>query len=218
MSYQINLYDPTLLERKQWLTAANLLLAVAALCLVLAAWGAWERIQATSLSRDEGTLADQTKAARDEALALGAQLANRRPDPKLELDVAAMKELLGVRQEILAALEPADGAASVRYSEYLRGLARQTIPGLWLTGFAVGPDGNRMEIRGRTLDPALLPQYIHRLEAEPAFRGRRFAALTISVPPAPSAPGQPLEPSQAPPYHEFALVPDLDTHRKGGTQ
>jgi hypothetical protein len=222
MSHHINLYDPALLQRKQWLSAENLLLAVALLLLILLGWGAWQRIQAGALTTEETTLADQIKAAREESIALGAQLANRKPDPKLELDLAAMKELLGVRQEILTALGQGQGPVVGGYAEYLRGLARQTVSGLWLTGFAVGADGARMEIRGRTLDPALLPEYIRRLNAESAFRGHRFAALTVSVPaPAGSSPGQPAPPGATlapPPFHEFALVPDLEPRRAGGTQ
>jgi hypothetical protein len=219
MSHHINLYDPTLLQRKQWLSAANLLLAVALLSVILFAWGSWKRIQAGALTTEAATLADQTKAAREESIALAAQLANRKPDPKLELDLAAMKELLGVRQEILTALGQGQGPVVGGYAEYLRGLARQTVSGLWLTGFAVGADGARMEIRGRTLDPARLPEYIRRLNAEPAFRGHRFAALSVSAPtPAGAPPGPSAAPEAvqaAPPFLEFALMPDLEPRRAG---
>jgi hypothetical protein len=37
-----------------------------------------------------------------------------------------------------------------------------------------------IDIRGRLTDPALLPTYISRLNDEPAFAGRRFAALDMN--------------------------------------
>ena len=60
----------------------------------------------------------------------------------------------------------------------LRGFARQTAEGVWLTGFVLA--GSEVEIRGRLSDAALLPHYIQRLNGEPIFKGRRFAALDMS--------------------------------------
>jgi MSHA biogenesis protein MshI len=212
MSHHINLYDPALLRQRHWLTAANLLFALVMVAVILLGWGAWARIQGGTLATETTALADQIAAARDESVALATQLANRKPDPKLELDLAAMKELLGVRLSIFTALGQGVAPNAGGYADYLRGLARQTIAGLWLTGFSVGVDGSRMEIRGRTLDPALLAEYIHRLNAEPAFRGHRFAALNLAVPaPAPgTAPADTAAVSAPPPFHEFALVPEID--------
>jgi hypothetical protein len=68
-------------------------------------------------------------------------------------------------------------------------------------------------MRGRLLDPALLPAYIRRLNGEPAFRGRHFAALDMQgVLPPPVVAGQTSVPVPAAPpplgptrYTEFAL-------------
>lgn len=207
MTHHINLYDPALLRRREWLTAANLAFVTAGIFFLMLLWGAWARIEAAGLAEQAAALENRLKAAREESVALAGQLAARKADPKLELDVAALQELLGVRRNILVALGQGAGATSIGYADYLRGLARQSIADLWLTGFSIGPDGARMEIRGRTLDPALLPRYIGRLNAEPAFRGRRFAALDVAVPaPVPGANGV----AVAPPWHEFSLVPELE--------
>lgn len=217
MSHYINLYDPTLLRQRQRLTAANLLLVVVVLAALMFGWGAWARIQASSLATDATALDSQTQAAREESVALGSQLASRKPDPKLELDIVSLNELLGVRQKILDALGQDAATASSGYSDYLRGLARQSVSGLWLTGFSVGTEGKRMEIRGRTLDPALVPEYIHRLNAESAFRNHRFAAMTVTVPPPPPGANAAAVLTAPPPFHEFALVPEIDeTSRVGG--
>jgi hypothetical protein len=217
MSHYINLYDPTLLRQRQRLTAANLLLVVVVLAALMFGWGAWARIQASSLAADATALDSQTQAAREESVALGSQLASRKPDPKLELDIVSLNELLGVRQKILDALGQDAATASSGYSDYLRGLARQSVSGLWLTGFSVGSEGKRMEIRGRTLDPALVPEYIHRLNTESAFRNHRFAAMTVTVPPPPPGANAAAVSTAPPPVHEFARVPEIDeTSRAGG--
>lgn len=59
------------------------------------------------------------------------------------------------------------------------GFSRLASADLWLTGFSVSHGGADIEIRGRMFDAARLPAYVQRLSAEPAFQGRRFAALTL---------------------------------------
>jgi hypothetical protein len=208
MTHHINLYDPALLRRREWLTAANLAFAVVAILTVMLLWGIVARIDAAGQAEQAAALDSRLKAAREESVTLAGQLASRKADPKLELDIAALQELLGVRRNILVALGQGDTAQTAGHSVYLRGLARQTLGNVWLTGFSIGLDGSAMEIRGRTLDPALLPEYIRRLSAEPAFRGRRFASLNVVAPPAAQA-GDGTAVTRTP-WHEFALVPEID--------
>lgn len=207
MTHHINLYDPALLRRREWLTAANLAFAAVALLVIMLLWGIAARIDAAGQGGQASELENRLKTAREASIALAGQLASRRADPKLELDIAALQELLGVRRNILAALGQGDSTQPAGPSIYLRGLARQTLANVWLTGFSIGPDGSAMEIRGRTLDPALLPEYIRRLSAEPAFRGRRFASLDVRAPEPAAGPGAVPAPSSA---HDFALVPEND--------
>lgn len=208
MSRQINLYDPSLRRQRHWLTMAHLAFALAVIAALLLGWGAWARIDADRMATQFAALDARTQAAREESVALAGRLAGRKPDAKLERDLAAAKELLDIRQGILDKLGEGAAPAVGNHAEHLRGLARQSLDGLWLTGFSVGADGWRMEIRGRTLDPALLPQYIRRLNAEAAFRGHRFAKVSLSTPAA--APGM-----AAPAFHEFALGPEDEAGRAG---
>jgi hypothetical protein len=65
------------------------------------------------------------------------------------------------------------------YADSLQALARQTLPGLWLTNFTIADGGGALTLRGRTLDPAQLPAFIKRLAAEKAFQGRRIAEVSM---------------------------------------
>jgi hypothetical protein len=214
MMHHINLYDPALLRRREWLTAVNLAFAVAIIIFAMLLWGSWARVDAAGQADQAAAQESRLKAAREESIALAGQLASRKADPKLELDIAALQELLGVRQNILTALGQGESTRPAGHADYLRGLARQSVANVWLTGFSIGPDGSRMEIRGRTLDPALLPEYIRRLSAEPVFRGRRFASLNVAAPV--SVPGG--SATSTPPWLEFALVPELDPIAAGGAR
>jgi hypothetical protein len=108
------------------------------------------------------------------------------------------------------------------FADYLRGLARQSMTGLWITGFVWDAASDSMEIRGRTTDPALLPEYIRRLNREPAFRGHAFAALKVAEgKPEPVAgvaakSPAPAEAVQKALFHEFTLIP-VKTGEAAGT-
>lgn len=219
MSQQINLYDPALLRKREWLTATNLAVVAGALLLLVGGWGAAVRMQLAKIEAESRELTPLVKGMQEELVALGKQIAAARPDPKLETELAASRERLQTRGDILAALEKGVGADSPGFAEYLRGFARQAPKGLWLTGFRIGDGGASMEISGRMTDPALLPEYINRLNNEKAFRGRAFAALKIAAgkseapvagsadaPAAGTANSKGAAPAAAP-FLEFTLIP-----------
>ena len=112
-----------------------------------------------------------------ELLALQSVLANRKPNPALAVESERLGNLLEQRKSILQLAQETTEGAKAGGADVMRGFSRQIVEGVWLTGFAVSTAG--IDIRGRLLDPSLLPVYIRRLNAEPAFRGRRFAALDM---------------------------------------
>ncbi len=68
------------------------------------------------------------------------------------------------------------------YSEYLRAFARQSVNGLWLTGFDINGDGAQMSLQGAVTNPQLLPAYIQRMNKEAVMRGKTFSALQMKQP------------------------------------
>ena len=68
------------------------------------------------------------------------------------------------------------------YSEYMRAFARQSVNGLWLTGFTMQGAGAEIELRGRTLQPELVPAYLGRLRDEAVMKGKSFATLAMGLP------------------------------------
>lgn len=227
MTQQINLYDAALLRRREWLSAANLAVATLTLAAVMTGWSLSARAQLAALEAESRAVASQLASLRERVTGLAARAAALKPDARLEAELASARALLSLRGDVLAALDKGLGSGATGFGEYLRALARQSVGGLWLTGFTVAEGGSGMEIRGRMTDPALLPEYLRKLNGEPAFQGRAFATLTVSAASTPSAAppaqAQALVPPQAtpsqapapraapprsaPPYHEFVLAP-----------
>ncbi|HEX8962572.1 MAG TPA: PilN domain-containing protein [Rhodocyclaceae bacterium] len=239
MSQQINLYDPALLRKREVLTATNLAAASGALLLLLGIGGGIARSHLAALERENQVLAPQVAMLQAQQDAMKAQLAAMKPDPQVEAELAKVRALLDLHTRQLNELKKGTGAESTAFDEYLRGLARQAPAGLWLTGFAVADGGQSMEIRGRMMDPAALPEYIRRLNGEQAFKGREFSSLKVwagkeddaaaPAAPAPALPGaagpaaavpatppaHKPAPAAAPPaaavlpFYEFTLSPTL---------
>lgn len=211
MSQQINLYDAALLPRQELLTAPRLALVAGLMLLLLGAWGGWLRMELARAENEAATVGQELKQLQDQSTALAREIGSRKPDPRLEQELAAARLLVDVRAEVLRVLQKGLGPEAMGFSEYLRGLSRQATTGLWLTAFSVADSGAAMEIQGRVLDPALLPEYIRRLNGEKAFQGRGFAALRMAAGSPPAATGAaapaPVMDGRLPLFHEFVLVP-----------
>lgn len=211
MSQQINLLNPSLRKPRDWLAATPLAIACCSVLVLVAVVYASARMQADGLERAAAGQATQLKVGQERLVAVAKTVAARKPNAQLAADLASARTELQGRQAIMAVLDGGAIGDTRGFSDYLRGFARQVPSGLWLTGFTIGAGGSEMEIRGRMLDPATLPEYIHRLNAEPAFQGRSFAALSIQRPEdktgAQTSAASSAAPSAAPPsYVDFVLM------------
>lgn len=206
MAQQINLYNPALRRQRELLTLPHVTLAAMTLLLVLLAVGGvfqWRAgVVGEQLREVEGRIAAETQRMGD--------LTARATRGGGQQEVAALQQQIAERREILALLQSGVGVepGGAGFADYLRGLARQSVAGLWLTGFSVARGGEAMEIRGRMVDAARLPDYIRRLNSERNFHGRQFLSLSVERPEAGSAatlaPGVPA--AVAPAHNSFVLT------------
>ena len=103
------------------------------------------------------------------------------PKPPALIQLEALRETEVRQRGMSEAMTRLTTSATVPYSEYLLALSRQTPGNLWITGLLILPNGHDLELRGRMINPAVLPDYLARLETEPQFKGRRFAQLQIKA-------------------------------------
>jgi hypothetical protein len=181
MTQYINLYDPDLRRGQQPVSApqASAVLGIAIIA-ILAAAGV-TGFQARGLARESADLELQLAAQREQVAALGKEMAARQADPVLAGELAAAEAKLATRREMIALLDSGALGNTKGFADYLRAFSRQSLPGLWLTGFDIAGGGAEMAIRGRALDAALLPRYVRRLNEEAVFRGRSFAELKMDA-------------------------------------
>ncbi len=193
MSQQINLFNPLFRKKGFSPTSANAMLyGVGAAVGLAALYGVYQDYRTRNVARSAQEVAQQHGEVTALREKLAAQLALQKPNAELATELIHLEARLRGRQDVVDALNSGAIGTTGGFSEYMRAFSRQTVNGLWLTGFDISSAGNEFTIQGRTLSADLLPSYLKRLKSEKALQGRQFAALRISQPkPEPAAPGAP---------------------------
>lgn len=198
MAQQINLYDPALRPQRDAFTAqASLLWALGAAVLAVAA--------AAALHMGTHKLAALPTAA---ASPVGdAASAPALPQSAAATELQRLRDFETHQRRVQVAIQDGGLGARTGHAEYLRALARQAQPQVWLTGFSIKPETNALEIDGQTLDPSALPAYLRRLNSEERFKGRPFAHLHIRQPVTDGAAGTAIAAAETstPTYPQFTL-------------
>lgn len=214
MSQQINLYNPLFEPRREWMSfniAAATLLALLGLFALGSVAANWRH---GNLVRQERAAAQRLTHAKEEMTRLANQLGGRQKDPQLLAELERVQAELKSRDEVVAVLQGGALGNTAGYSEYLRAFARQSIEGLWLTGFSITGAGHHIVIEGRTLRADLVPDYLQRLNRERIIQGSTFAEMQMRQPA--HDPGD--KKSAEPAYLEFKLATAPEPDRKKGAQ
>ena len=212
MPQQVNLFNPAFLPQKKVLTATRM--GVSLLVLV-----AGIAVLAISLQSATGRMqrerdSDSARLARKEArlATVSAEFAPRTNNAALETQIGEAEAQLAALRHVSGVLQRGELGDTNGFSGFFKAFARQSVPGLWLTGVSVA--GTNIGIKGRTLDPALVPGYITRLTQEPQLQGKSFASLQIGQAAPVQAAGVDGKQVAAPaPYVEFSLQSVVEAPR-----
>ncbi len=182
MSQQINLFNPIFLQQKKYFSAIAMVQALGLILVGSVLFYGYALYQVRQLSQQSDETAKRYADEQSRWARYAATYSPQQTVRQLEEDVKRTQAQLAVQQEIIDTLESGALGNTIGYSEYLRAFARQVVPGLWLTGFAISGDGGQMSLSGGVLDPALVPAYMRRLNHEPIMAGKSFASLQMRQP------------------------------------
>ena len=100
----------------------------------------------------------------------------------LEAKVARLDKLVESRGRVKEILQQGTYSNTTGYSRYLLAVARQHVPGIWITGIEVTGAGEDVTLRGKSLKPELVPKFVQRLSNEPALEGVQFKVFRLDRP------------------------------------
>lgn len=203
MTQNINLYDASLRAKREWLTAVNAVTAVGVSLLAVALAGGWAVHDVHQLRQPATDTHASLEATQKELVDLTQQVAQAKPDARLQAELRAIQSAVTQRQSAFGLLQAGGLGNETGHANALNAFARQSINGLWLTGVVL--DNQQVALRGRSMSPDLIPGYVSRLNKEAALQGRAFRALSIERP-VEDAAAAASAPVRSAPYVEFSLV------------
>ena len=211
MTQNINLLQPGLRQVQPRLSLMLLLKCLGGVVALTSVAYVFLQFQVSSLNGELRRVQELVKVEQAEALKAATQAAaGRKPDPQVEAEIVKLQSELRQAQDTVAALKGGSFGDRRGFAQYLRAFSRQSLDGLWLTGFTISGSGD-IEISGRALRPDLVPAYIQRLNEEDVLAGQSFARLEMSRPEAETAKSSQSEtsgdkkPPPLAPYVEFTL-------------
>lgn len=95
--------------------------------------------------------------------------------------LAAEEEDIRALEAVAARLTAGVLGRAGSFTESLKGLARATYEGVWLTGIELRQASGQLALEGRALDASRIPKLLELLGQQPQFAGTTFAALDITL-------------------------------------
>ncbi|MFS2082733.1 hypothetical protein ACCD04_14865 [Telluria sp. Tellsp131] len=206
MSQQINLFNPAFQPQKKIFSVNAMAGALGVLVLLVVGTGVYAKVRVAQLEARVARGEEQVQAAQKRLEAATAEFAPRTKDGRLEAEVAAAQAEHDALRRVADVIQRGDLGNTEGYAEYFRALARQSVDGLWLTGVTITGAGTEIGVRGRALDPALVPGYLARLRNERVLQGKPVGSMQIGQAATVKVRDADGKESDAPaPYVEFSL-------------
>ncbi|HWA36925.1 MAG TPA: PilN domain-containing protein [Burkholderiales bacterium] len=206
MSQQINLYNPIFLKQEKYFSTKAIGQALGLVVTGLVAFYAFALLQTRSAEALLAQTREQVAKQRERFLAIAPKFTPATRSKVLEAELGRVETEVRTRRTTLEALSTGELGNTQGFSEYLAALARQSVPGVWLTGIVIGESGKDLRIEGRALRPELVPAYLKALNEEPVMRGREVKEMKVAAKESPPAAAKAPAPAGPARYVEFGLA------------
>lgn len=198
MSQQINLFNPIFLKQKKYFSAVTMVQALGLIVIGSAFFYGYAWYQVQELNRQTQEMSARHTAEQKQLVAYAEEFSPQRATQLLNDELQTLEAQAAAQTTLLETLKGGAIGNTQGYSEYMRAFARQSLSGMWLTGFDINGDGAQMSLQGAAAGPQLVPAYIQRLSQEPVMKGKTFAAFRMKLP-------KEADKTVAPRYVEFDL-------------
>ena len=181
MTQQVNLYQPIFRkEEKKFSTVAMLqAIGLVAIGVVLMYAYTWWQIGAL---KSELTRVEQNRATAAKRLADASEKFGKTTVSTMDSEIARMEREIVAKQRIQEILQRGVFSNTSGFSGYFVSFARQSIPGVWLTGFDITGSADQMMLAGRSTNPELVPRYMQKLSKEKTLSGIVFNVFQMNRP------------------------------------
>jgi len=180
LSQQINLYQSEFIVQSDLLCAKNVQNLLIIIVVLLTVISAFDYIQQQS----QVDYLMELKAKHSKLAVLLQQAKQSAPsmvlDSHLQRQVNSHKLDIVNKQQVLDTLSGQTFGNTSGFSEYFKGLARQSVTGMWLTNFNIRSGGKNIGISGSAFRPELIPDFLTSLSNEKIFQGTTFQTFRVT--------------------------------------
>ena len=181
MRQQVNLFQSVLVDKPKPLQVRQFGLLVLAWAAVLLLFGLLGQQRLNTSISDLAELQQQHEIVQARVTTLEANIASRRPDPRLAERAHSFEQKLISLKELLNYLSRLGEADNDLFIEVLDGLARHRMEGLWLRQLKLGRRGQDVQLAGSAVRPDLVPRYLQSLASKDVLGGQIFSSLEMTL-------------------------------------
>ncbi|RJF98841.1 MSHA biogenesis protein MshI [Noviherbaspirillum saxi] len=197
MSQQINLFNPIFLKQKKHFSAVTMAQGLGVILLGSFVVAGYAQMQLGAIQDQAASTATQLGSTKAQLAKVSADYAPRQKSKELEAQLQQVESELRSQTQTYDFVRRGGVGNTNGYAAYLRAFSHQIVDGLWLTSFGIDGIANEFELRGRALQPELVPVYISRLKKETVMQGKSFSQLTMVNPEVDTPPDTTANPSAA---------------------
>jgi hypothetical protein len=179
MNQQINLYQPIFREERKLFSLKTVSLGLGIVAVALVGMWALAAHNVGKLEKAVAQLQAQQLAQEDMARSAGVLLDAQGGPANIQAQVQVLSTQLADRTTALNLLRSGAAGEPRGFGPRLQALARQHTEGVWLDELLLGGGPNGLVLRGRSLNPELVPRYLQLLASEPELAGARFDQVVI---------------------------------------
>lgn len=175
---QVNLFLPELQPKRELITTKGAGIALAAAVFLCALVSLFDALESRRLKAELGQLRAEYEAGQQQINSvLAAMPRSQAASLQRELDENRLE--IDRRERIYQLIQRQNLGNSDGFSAQMMAMARQHQPALSISEFALRMGGQKVEMSGAAKSAQAVPQYLQRLQHEPAFEAAVFGSLLI---------------------------------------
>jgi len=177
MRQEVNLYQAGIRPQKSHLSGIRALLVLALVLCILAGISLYQQQRAAEL-RHRLKEAEATRQPLQKKVEQLRQRASQQRDQDLRSRIRELEAEKKARRQLVDIISRTGTSGQKDFAPFLKALARQHLPNLWLTRFRIELEGTpTLRLTGRTTVSEQIPEYLLRLSREKVFSGFSFRTL-----------------------------------------
>jgi len=169
---QINLYQDRFKEKRQWLSATNVISVAIVLATGLAVYGYWLQVERDQSQQRGLVIAAEQQKMASEISAANAELSSLLADNRVEKDIESVAREILARKKVLSFVNSNQFGSGEGFSSYLVALAELRVEKIWLNRIELAQ--GYLHIKGSSLKAELVPEYFRKFSSKEIFHGKQF--------------------------------------------